>query len=145
MGTCKFEKCNKKDFKDGFCSMHIPKPKAVDAVVYTLVLGRTNGGAPVNDAFAALSESSSHSDPYKQRIEVIRNAGPVIGGEENVHGVMCLHDTQKANNVSVWYSWNGNTLTVWGLGSHAGGSGAGNNKYAMLWFDGKNKNWTRPK
>jgi hypothetical protein len=34
-------------------------------------------------------------------------------------------------------------MTVWGLGSHKGGSGAGNKKYTMTWFDGTSKNWTR--
>jgi len=141
--TCSVEGCNKKEFKDGLCTAHMPKAAKVDAPVYTVVLGRAQGALAANVGFAALAASSTPSDPYQQRIEALRGSGPKTGGEEIVHGVSCLHDTQKANNVTVWYSWSGNAMTVWGLGSHAGGSGAGNKKYSMTWFDGTNKSWTR--
>lgn len=101
------------------------------------------GATSPNDAFAALASSETPSNPYKRRIEAIESWGASSGGQEMVHGVACLHDTQKANNCTVWYSWKGDRMTVWGLGSHSGGSGAGNNKYSMTWYDGKSKNWTR--
>lgn len=143
MGTCSVDKCNKKDFQDGFCTVHMPKKAAVGATAYNMVLARAKGVNTVNVAFSALAATSTPNEPYKQRIEHLRSVGPSSGGEEMVHNVSCLHDTQKANNVTVWYSWSGNTITIWGLGSHSGGSGAGNKKYSMTWFDGTNKNWTR--
>lgn len=146
MANCKFEGCKKKAFADGdFCTTHRPKPPTADKPVYTVVLGRANGATAANTTFANLAESSTSADPYKQRIEHLRAAGPASGGEENVHGIACLHDTQPSNNVTVWYSWQGEAMTVWGLGSHSGGSGAGNDKYTMTWFDGTSKNWTRSK
>lgn len=60
-----------------------------------------------------------------------------------MHGMMSNHLTQPSNNCTVWYSWRDKVLTVWGLGSHTGGSGAGNRRYAMTWCDGTSKNWTR--
>ena len=142
--SCSFPGCKKKEFKDGYCASHLPKPKKADAPVYTVALGRVRGATEVNATFASTAESTAASAPYKNRIEHLRSLGPASGGEESVHGISCLHDTQKANNCTVWYSWQGNAMTVWGLGSHSGGSGAGNKKYTMLWCDGTNKNWTRP-
>jgi hypothetical protein len=143
MAICSVDKCKKTAFKDGLCTVHMPKAPKSDAPVYTVVLGRSKGSTSPNSSFASLAESKTPSQPYKNRIEHLRASGPNSGGEEQVHGVACLHDTQKANNVTVWYSWMGKAMTVWGLGSHSGGSGAGNAKYAMLWFDGTNKSWTR--
>ena len=145
MATCSFKDCNKKAFKEGLCTVHMPKAPKADKPIYTVVVGRTQGAASANTAFAALTGSSTPAEPYKQRIEHLLAAGPASGGEENVHGIACLHDTQPSNNVTVWYSWQGSAMTVWGLGSHAGGSGAGNDKYAMTWFDGTSKSWNRPK
>ena len=141
---CSVKGCKKKEFKDGFCTAHMPKPASSGSPIYTLVLGRTKGMKAVNATFATAAASKTKSEPYAQRIEHLRTSGPSSGGEESVHGISCLHDTQPSNNVTVWYSWQGNAMTVWGLGSHAGGSGAGNNKYSMLWCDGTNKTWTRP-
>jgi len=148
MTTCSFANCKKKPYKDGLCTNHIPKAKAVSATVHTVALARADGATDVNAAFASLAASQTQAAPYQQRIEAIRSSGPTRGGEENVHDVLCLHDTQPSNNITVWYSWSGNgesgsAMTVWGLGSHKGGSGAGNKKYTMTWFDGTSKNWTR--
>lgn len=145
MATCSFKGCKKKEFKDGLCSVHMKKLPTAEAVVYSMVLGRAQGAVSVNETFAAKAALDTSNDPYKQRIEYLRSDGPSSGGEELVHGISCLHDTQKANNVTVWFSWNQNTITIWGLGSHSGGSGAGNDKYTMTWFDGTSKNWTRKK
>lgn len=143
MGVCSFKGCKKKDFKDGLCTTHMVKAPTASATVYTMVLARAQGALAPNGAFAGLAASATKGSNYKQRIEAIRSAGPVHGGEETVHGVSCLHDTQPSNNMTVWFSWQGNAMTVWGLGNHKGGSGAGNDKYSMTWFDGTNKNWSR--
>ena len=143
--TCSFKGCKKKEFKDGLCTTHMVKTSAADKPVYTFVVGCAEGATSPNSTFAAMTKLSSSATPYKQRIEHLRGNGPASGGEENVHGIACLHDTQPSNNCTIWYSWQGNAMTVWGLGNHTGGSGAGNNKYTMTWFDGTSKNWTRPK
>ena len=143
VGKKKAKTCPKKEFKNGLCVDHVPKAPKVDAPVYTVVLGRVGGATVVNSTFASLAESSTPSANYKQRIEHLRGAGPRSGGEESVHGISCLHDTQPSNNVTVWYSWSGAAMTVWGLGGHTGGSGAGNDKYDMVWCDGKSKTWSR--
>jgi hypothetical protein len=142
--TCSAPGCKKKEFRDGFCSAHIPKAATAGAKVYTLCLARKESERNVNHGFAQLAAKSTPAEPYKQRIEHLRSSGPPgLGAEEYVHEIWCKHDTQKANNVTVWYSWGGDTMTVWGLGSHVGGSGAGNDKYGMLWYDGTSKNWQR--
>ncbi len=107
------------------------------------LLACPQGSTTPNAQFAARAADTTGASPYKQRIEAIQSWGPQTAGAEMVHGISCLHDTQKANNVTVWYSWSDDQLTVWGLGSHTGGSGAGNRKYEMLWYDGTNKKWTR--
>lgn len=143
MTTC--TQCKRKAFRDGLCTDHMPKPKKADAPVYTFELARAKGATSPDSTFAALAESDTSADPYKRRIEHLLATGPRRGGEELVHQVSCLHDTQPSNNCTVWFSWSGNAMTVWGLGSHSGGSGAGNNSYTMTWFDGTNKSWTRKK
>lgn len=143
MTTCSAEGCKKKPFKDGLCTTHMPKAPKADKPTYTVVLARASDATKVNTTFAALAASAKPAQPYKQRIEHLRTTGPASGGEEDVHGISCLHDTQPSNNITVWYSWQGNAMTVWGLGSHTGGSGSGNDKYAMLWYDGTNKTWSR--
>lgn len=146
MGTCKFDGCEKKEFREGLCTVHMKKKPAAAAAVPTLFLARAKGLKTVHAQFQALAASTSNSEPYANRIEHLMSSGPVSqGGAESVHGVLCLHDTQSANNCTVWYSWDNNQMTVWGLGSHSGGSGAGNDKYSMVWFDGTNKSWTRNK
>jgi hypothetical protein len=147
MATCAFENCNRKAFRDGLCVDHMPKPKKAADPVCTVYLARPAGQTTPPPAFLALSRSATPAHPYKQRIEHLRQSGPVWGSPELVHDVECLHDTQPSNNVTVWYSWdrNQNVMTVWGLGSHSGGSGAGNDSYQMLWFDGTNKTWIRPR
>jgi len=143
MGTCSYPGCKKKEFLEGLCSTHKPKSRTATSPVYTLSLAKAKGETSANAAFASLAASTEPSAPYKRRIEHLLSSGPVSGGEELVHNISCLHDTQKANNCTVWYSWSGTTLTVWGLGQHAGGSGAGNKKYSMTWYDGTSKKWTR--
>ena len=124
------------------CAKH--RPKTVTKVVtYTLFLARSNGATDPNTTFADLAASTKKTDPYAQRIEHLRGAGPKSGGAELVHSISCLHDTQPSNNKTVWYSWADTTITIWGLGNHTGGSGAGNNQYSMLWFDGTTKSWSR--
>src|SRR5262249_43563477 len=142
--ACSVSGCKKKEIKDGFCKDHLPKGPKAETPVYTVALARPESGK-VNESFATLANSDKKAQPYKQRIEFIRSNGSATGGEELVHEVSCLHDTQPSNNVTVWYSWKGNAMTVWGLGKHTGGEGAGNSKYSMLWYDGTNKTWTRPR
>jgi hypothetical protein len=145
INTCSFDKCKKKPFKDGLCTVHMPKAPKADAPVYTWRPGLAKGALKPDAGFSKSCESDTPSEPYQKRIEHLRLAGPSNGGAEMVHGISCLHDTQASNNVTVWYSWQGNEMTVWGLGSHSGGSGAGNDSYSMLWCDGKSKSWTRSK
>ena len=142
-GRKKAKTCPKKAFLNDLCTDHQPKAPKADASVYTVMLARAEGATAPNSTFAALAGSSKPTENYKQRIEHLRTSGPRTGGEESVHGVSCLHDTQPSNNVTVWFSWSDKTLTIWGLGSHSGGSGAGNDSYTMVWFDGKNKSWSR--
>lgn len=109
------------------------------------VIGRSAGAVAPNPTFAALCQSTTPAEPFQQRIEHIRSSGSqAAGAAELVHKILCSHDTQAANNCTVWYSWSGTVLTIWGLGSHTGGSGAGNSKYTMTWCDGTSKKWTRP-
>lgn len=144
MATCKQADCNKKAFgTEDFCTTHRPKPASSSSPVYVVLLARASGSTKVNQTFESLANKKTPAEPYKQRIEHLRSTGPSNGSTENVHGVYCLHDTQKSNNVTVWYSWNENTITIWGLGSHTGGNGSGNDKYTMTWFDGTSKNWSR--
>ncbi|WP_295527038.1 hypothetical protein [uncultured Pseudacidovorax sp.] len=143
MTTCSYPKCSKKAFRDGLCTTHMPKAPAVDRPIYTWQPGLVKGLLKPNQTFMTLCEKDTPAEPYKRRIEHLRLNGPTGGSPELVHGILCLHDTQKANNVTVWYSWEGVAMTVWGLGSHSGGSGAGNRKYTMTWCDGTNKSWSR--
>jgi hypothetical protein len=145
--ACKVTNCSKKEFQDGLCSIHYREranqaPKAAP-VAHNFALGRTGG--VVNVQFAALAACRTPPDHFALRIDSLTSEGSRHGGEEECHGVWCLHETQKGGNVTVWYSWIGNTMDVWGLGRHKGGDGAGNDSYEMLWFDGTNKNWTRNK
>ena len=107
------------------------------------VIGRSGGAVAVNATFADLCETDTPAQPYKRRIQHILSEGEVTTGAELVHGIMCKHLTQKSNNCTVWFSWNSKVLTIWGLGKHAGGNGAGNSSYTMTWCDGTNKTWTR--
>ncbi|MDR6788357.1 hypothetical protein J2Y58_001715 [Sphingomonas sp. BE138] len=93
-----------------------------------------------------MAQSTDGASPYKQRIEAIKSDGPPERARrEMVNNVSCLHDTQKANNCTVFYDWQGSTLKVYGLGSHVGGSGAGNSKYGGLWYTGKKFSYNRGK
>jgi hypothetical protein len=127
-------------YTDDVCAQ--PVAASVQA---NFVIGRSAGAVAADPTFAALCQSATPAEPFKQRIEHIRSSGPQgAGAAELVHNILCSHDTQASNNCTVWYSWNGTVLTIWGLGSHAGGSGAGNRKYTMTWCDGTSKKWTRP-
>lgn len=142
MAKCSVGECNRKEVKDGFCSTHLPKGKSAGAKVCTVALGRLKGMVAANASFAALADSDTQAAPYKRRIEHLRSSGPTLGQPELVHGIQCLHDTQPSNNKTVWYTWQGDTITIWGLGGHVG---KGNSSYDMLWCDGTNKTWKRPK
>lgn len=114
--------------------------------INTLTLAHSLEQTAPNVTFAEVANSSVGAFPYKQRIKHLLDSGTNYNvGAELVHGVSCCHDTQPSNNCTVWFSWTGNSMKVYGLGSHVGGSGSGNRKYEMLWFDGTNKKWTRPK
>lgn len=142
---CSVKPCKKKDFKDGMCSDHwrLAQAPVGPGAVYNFVFGAAVGAA-VNPQFLALGGSFRKGEEYGKRIQHLTSLGPASGGEEDVHGRQCLHDTQKSNNLSVWYSWSGNTMTVWGLGSHKGGDGAGNDSYVIsCWYDGTSKTWKR--
>ncbi|HTV40748.1 MAG TPA: hypothetical protein VMF08_09245 [Candidatus Sulfotelmatobacter sp.] len=144
---CSVAKCKKKEFKEGYCADHFREAKAKEAKpdkpVYSWKAGLIAGQTDPNDTFYNLCVSDTQDAPYLQRIEKLCSDGPQEAKQENVHGIPCLHDTQKGANVTIWYSWKGNIMTVWGLGSHSGGNGARNNNYQMTWYDGKSKNWDR--
>ena len=80
MATCSVKGCKKKPFQDGLCTDHMPKAKKADGPVYTWQAGLVNGALKPDDSFFVLCESSSASEPYKQRIEHLRQAGPQRGG-----------------------------------------------------------------
>lgn len=126
------------------CGTNHPDRNAAVNAGNSFVLARSAGDVPVNSTFSAKAASASGAEPYSQRIAHILSCGTDNSGAEMVHGVRCSHATQPSNNCTVWFSWAGTMMTVWGLGSHRGGSGAGNAKYAMVWFDGTSKTWTRP-
>ena len=129
----------------GRCNTHKHKRAVTGRATpaYTMVLARANGNIHPNQTFSQLAQSTQAEFPYFQRIEHLRLNGPAHGGEEDVHGVQCRHDTQGRNNCTVWYNWSGNAIIIWGLGRHRGGDGSGNRRYSMTWFDGTSKNWTR--
>lgn len=96
-----------------------------------------NGASKPNDTFAAACQD------YTDRFFAILAKGPGGGAPERVHGCMVYHDTQPSANRTVFYDWQGKNLRVFGVGSHVGGNGAGNDSYGFTWFDGKSKNYTR--
>ncbi|MCA9137536.1 MAG: hypothetical protein KDB00_12280 [Planctomycetales bacterium] len=105
-----------------------------DASVLLMCMG--NSTTP-NSAFAAACQD------YSDRFFAILAKGSPRGGTENVHGCHVFHDTQPSANRTVFFDWQGNNMRVFGVGSHAGGDGTGNDSYTFIWFDGKNKKYTR--
>ncbi len=119
----------------GLCRNHggaVPKKEVARP---NLVFACTKGEVKPDEDFLALGSEGE----YAKRIEHLLTSGSSDAKGEMVHGVMCLHDTQAGNNLTVWYRWTGNTMTVYGLGNHT----TSNSKYEMAWFDGSNKKWTR--
>ena len=129
----------------GLCVKHGGKVPVSSKAAYSVVLARAQGATQPDAGFASLAASRSKGSNWADWIDSVRDSGPSLGQKEMVHGVSCLHDTQKANNLTIWYNWDGSTMTVYGVGNHRGGSGAGNDQYEMTWFDGKSKTWSRPK
>ncbi len=144
---CSAQGCKKKDFKDGLCSTHwtaAQGPRGPQAT-YNFVFAPGPGGGAPNAKLTALGASLKKGEEYAKRITHLTSLGPQAGGEEDVHGTICLHDTQKSNNLTVFFTWAGNTMTVHGLGGHKGGDGAGNDNYDIAcWKDGTKKSWKRP-
>lgn len=95
------------------------------------------GATKPNDKF--LAECQDYSD----RFFAILAKGPAGGAPEQIHGCMVYHDTQKSANRTVFYNWQGKNLRIFGVGSHSGGDGAGNDSYTFTWFDGKSKDYKR--
>ena len=96
-----------------------------------------NGATKPHEKFLAACED------YSDRFFALLAKGHVGGTAEKIHNCMVYHDTQPRANRTVFYDWQGKSLRIFGVGSHSGGSGAGNDSYTFIWFDGKSKDYTR--
>lgn len=86
----------------------------------------------------------SPSTQLENKILDITESGPDggHGGLETVHGVNVYHHTIPKANMSFFYTWEGNTLKVYGIGRHIGPDGD-NSQYAVEWFNGDRFNYQR--
>lgn len=64
------------------------------------------------------------------------------GGRETVEGVSVYHHTIPRSNLSFFYTWEGNTLKVYGIGRHSGKDGD-NSQYDVNWHSGRSFTYRR--
>ncbi len=160
MAKCLVEDCNGISLSGDICALcartqplrRLTKATAVgrdnEAAAFKLAAAKRDPGASYelvcavgvakpNDKFAAACED------YKDRFFALLARGGAEGKPEEIHSCLVYHDTQKSANRTVFFDWQGKKLRIFGVGEHSGGSGAGNNSYSFIWFDGKSKSYNR--
>lgn len=116
------------------------KPTSYKLVVGVLYMAADGQNAP-NRAF------KENCEGYKERIEYIysQTSKANWGKKEKIKGWFVYHHTQKVNNKSVFFDWQGKVLRIFGVGKHTGGDGKGNDKYEIEWYTGKKIKYDRSK
>jgi hypothetical protein len=131
-GYQKEKQCKNLEHLNGFCVEHQPpKPSNKShAVPLTWQAMQQDGTTTVNPAFQIECNAMA-----KRINEVCQNGihpgGMTFQGKKGTFQL--LHDTQPRSNNVFFYNWNGNVLTVYGVGYH---SGQDNKHYKLVWYNG---------
>lgn len=130
-GHQRAKKCNAPESAGGFCAAHQPKPVVVAVTPVTLTwFPRPAVGTTVNAKFQTECDENA-TMIANQCQNGIQGGGMPLKGKGGSHSL--LHYTQPRANNTFFYRWVGNTMEVYGVGNHTGGT---NKIYSLTWFDG---------